>query len=381
MNRRAKLILSVLVVVSALAWLALPDGVLKPGNASPVAAAKPRPKVSVAKAQNVDLPVLLAAQGHVVPLNQVDVRSRVAATVLGVHFREGDDVRAGQLLFTLDAKDADAQLRRVTAQAANIAAQLEDAKRDQRRSAELVKSGFLSASLLDTSASKVDAFQAQWQAANAEIESARVLVGYNRIVAPIAAKAGAINVHPGSLAQPGDSVPLVSLIQFDPIAVEFSLPERNLAAVLAARGRGEVAVSIIGADGSSHRGALNFINNAVNSSTGTIALKAEFPNAAQALWPGAFVRVSVAAGTDAGVTVLPPTAVVEGPDGHFVFQVDADGKAASHPVTLLRIQDQLAVVEGLPVDAEVVVEGSQNIRSGMAVAVEPAAVASAGVRR
>lgn len=378
MSQHRKIVLVVMAVLAFAGWVALPDGYLKPGNATAIPAAKPRPLVSLAPARSVDLPVTFGAQGHVVPLNQVDLRARVAGTVTAVHFREGDDVKPGQLLFTLDSKDADAQLRRVVAQAANIAAQLEDARRDQRRSAELVKSGFMSSSLLDTSASKVDALQAQWQAANAEIESARVLAGYNRIVAPIAAKAGAINVHPGSLTQPGDSLPLVSLIQFNPVGVEFSLPERSLAAILSARGRGETSVAIELADGSRHDGELSFVNNTVTTTTGTITLKAVFGNADQRLWPGAFVRVSLAAGIDAGVIVLPPPAVIEGPDGHFVFQVDAQGKASSRPVTLLRIQDQQAVVQGLASGEQVVVEGSQNLRSGMSVAVGTAA---AGVAR
>ncbi|MFT3790855.1 MAG: efflux RND transporter periplasmic adaptor subunit [Rudaea sp.] len=345
-------------------------------------AGKPPPLVGVTTSRTLDLPVLFAAQGHIVPLNQVDVRPLVAGVIRTVNFREGDEVKPGQLLFELDAADVVAQLRRAEANANQIRAQMDDATRDLNRTLQLVKSGFMSAAVVDTARSKAESLQAQYKAALADVESARVRVGYMRIVSPIAGKAGALAVHPGSLAQPGDTAALVSIVQFDPISVEFTLPERNLAAVRDAHAAGATQVGIDLDDGTRRTGQLSFIDNRVNASTGTIGLKATFENADRHLWPGAYARVALNAGTSKGSVVLPPQAVLEGPEGHFVFQLGADDKVALHPVRLLRIQDNNAVVEGLDNGATVVVEGARGLRDGVAVAIDksaaPATAANAG---
>lgn len=331
---------------------------------------KPPPLVGVTTSRTLDLPVVFAAQGHIVPLNQIDIRPQVTGVIRSVSFREGDEVKPGQLLFELDASDVVAQLRRAEAQANQIRAQLDDATRDLNRTLQLVKSGFLSAAVVDTARSKAESFQAQLKAAQADVESSRVRVGYTRIVSPIAGKAGAVAVHPGSLAQVSDATPLVSIIQFDPISVEFTLPERELAAVRDAQESGDTEVGIDLDDGTKRAGRLSFIDNRVNTTTGTIGLKATFANADRHLWPGAYARVALHAGVSKGAVVLPPQAVLEGPEGHFVFQVGADQHVALHPVTLLRVQDHNAVVAGLNSEATVVVEGARNLRDGMIVAID-----------
>jgi len=295
--------------------------------------------------------------------------------IRSVNFREGDEVKPGQLLFELDASDVVAQLRRAEAQANQIHAQLDDATRDLNRTLQLVKSGFMSAAVVDTARSKAESLQAQFKAAQADVESSRVRVGYMRIVSPIAGKTGAVVVHPGSLAQVGDAAPLASIVQFDPIAVEFTLPERDLAAVRDAQAAGDTQVGI-DLDGTTRSGELTFIDNRVNTGNGTISLKASFANADRHLWPGAYVRVTLSAGTTKNAVVLPPQAVLEGPDGNFIFQVDSDKQVVSRPVTLLRIQDHNAVVDGLRSGETVVVEGARSLRSGMTVAIDNAAAAS-----
>ncbi len=347
---------------------------------SPAAApAKKIPLVAVTAARQQELPLELSAQGHLVALNIVEVRPQLTATIVAIHFKEGDEVKAGQLLFTLDSADANAQLQRSEAQAAQILAQLADASRDFGRSSELVKSHFITSSAVDTAASKVDALKAQLKAARADIDSARLLVAHTRIVAPIAARTGAVAVHPGSLAQTSAAAPLVTLAQFSPIGVEFSLPEQDLAAVLRARGAGPVRVTIDGADGDGETvtGELCFINNTVNTDSGTISLKATMPNPRGTLWPGAYARVTVLAGTDRNAVVLPPQAVLEGPGGRFVFIAGADGKATRQPVTLLRVQSGMAVVEGVASGARVVLEGGGNLRDGDAIRIADARPASA----
>lgn len=328
------------------------------------------PLVGVATSRTLDLPVVFMAQGHVVPLNQIDVRPQVTGVIRSINFREGEEVKPGQVLFELDASDIIAQLRRAEAQANQVRAQLDDATRDLHRTRQLVESGFMSAAVVDTARSKAESLQAQLKAAQADVESSRVRVGYTRIVSPIAGKAGAVAVHPGSLAQVGDAAPLVSIIQFDPISVEFTLPERELAAVREAQDEGNTHVAIDLDDGTRRTGRLSFIDNRVNAATGTIGLKATFANADRHLWPGAYARVALNAGASKGAVVLPPQSVLEGPQGRFVFQVGADQHVTQRPVTLLRVQDHHAVVGGLDGGATVVVDGARSLRDGMAVAID-----------
>ncbi|WP_317204634.1 efflux RND transporter periplasmic adaptor subunit [Janthinobacterium sp.] len=357
------LVAGLLAVGAALGWALWPAG----QKAAP--APKKAPLVSITASRTMDVPIELSAQGHLVALNLVEVRPQLTGIIRGVHFKEGEQVRAGQLLFTLDDSDTLALLRRSEALAAQVKAQLADARRDLQRSKELVASRFIAPSALDTATGKADALQAQLAAAGAEVDSARVALAHTRISAPISAKAGALAVHPGSLAQTGAAAPLVTLAQFDPIGVEFNLPEADLRAILAARGAAgaPLPVSIDGQAGQPVTGKLSFINNTINTSTGTIALKADFANPALALWPGAFVRVTVHAGRNPDAVVLPPQALMEGPAGRFVYLLGAGDKVVATPVTLLRVQDALAVVDGLAAGQRVVLEGGQNLKPGMAV--------------
>jgi RND family efflux transporter MFP subunit len=334
---------------------------------APASAAKEAPLVSVAGVRQRDLPLLFTVQGHVTPLNQVEVRPQVTGIVKAVHFKEGDRVAAGQLLFTLDASDATALLDRARAQAAQIRAQLDDAQRGVKRSRSMVASGFIAPSALDTDTSKVEGLQAQLAAAQADIDNARIQLDRTHIVAPIAGRTGAVEVHPGSLAQQNAAAALVSIVQPDPIAVEFELPEQALAALRAAQAAGGASVRLEGRDGA---GELTFINSAVNTASGTVTIKASFPNKDQGLWPGSFVRVALEAGKQKDATVLPPQAVLDGPQGRFVFVVGADSKAERRPVELLRVQDQLAMVSGVRDGERVVVEGGQEVRPGARVRVK-----------
>lgn len=339
-----------------------------PGAKNAPAPAK-TPLVSVTETQVVDMPVDLAAQGHVVALDFVDVRSQLTGTLLSVHFREGDVITRGQLLFTLDDSDARAALAKAEAQIGLVEAQLADARREHQRAQALVASKFIALSAADTAASKADALQAQVRSAQADAAAARIALSRTRIVSPIAGRAGAVVVHPGSLVQAGASAPLVTIAQFSPIGVEFNLPEQDLPMLLAARAAGPVTISVQDAGGAGVDGTLTFVNNTINQDSATINLKGSFPNPKQTLWPGGFVRVVVHAGTSRGAVVLPPQAVQDSPAGRFVYLVGADSKVASKPVKLLRIQDQMAVVAGIDGGRHVVLEGGQNLRPGMAVRV------------
>ena len=257
-------------------------------------------------------------------------------------------------------------MRQAKAKYAQITAELTDARRNYTRSQELVASKYISSSSLDAAASKVDMLQAQQQAARAEIESNQVMAGYARITAPISGRAGAIAVRRGALVGPSDAISLVRIVQIHPIAVEFSLPERELAGLTQALRQGEAQVQAQTEQGQV-AGRIIFTDNAIDQATGTIRLKAELDKADERLWPGAFVSLRVQAGIKHNAVVLPPQAVLEGPEGHFVYQVDADGAVSMHPVTFAGLQDGQAVVTGLPAGQSVVAEGNQTLSPGTRV--------------
>lgn len=355
---------SLLAALAAGAWW------LMAPKAAPPAAVKPLALVAVAVATGVDLPIKLSTQGHLVTLNQVDVRPQIDGIVRAVHFREGEEVRPGQLLFTIDPANAEAAFARAVAQAAQYKAQADDAQRDLTRTQALAKSHFYSTSAVDTSASKLESLQAQLRAAQADIRAAQVALDRTRILSPVDGLTGALNVHPGSLAQQSASLPLVTVVQFDPIGVDFALPEANLADLLRARQEGQVRISLQLQNGTQDGGRLVFINNTVNTDTGTINLKASFPNTARLLWPGAYVKVLIDAGLTHGAITLPPQAVLDGPEGRFVYRLDAADRVTARPVKLLRIQDQRAVVDGIVDGERVVVEGTLAIKPGDVVRVD-----------
>ena len=330
------------------------------------------PLVSVSVAQTRDLPLKIQTQGHLVAVAQVDVRPQAAGTIRAIHFNEGDAVQVGQLMFTIDATDVVAQLARARANAAQIKAQLDEAQRDLGRTQQLAKSRFYSTSAVDTSTSKAEALQAQYKAALADVDNNRVLVDHTRITAPMSGLTGALSAHLGSLAQPGATTALVNVAQVDPIGVDFTLPEGNLPALLTARGADNVQVALETAEGQLLAGQLVFVNNTVDTNTGTIALKAAFPNSRKLLWPGSFVRVRVTAGLSHAAVTLPPQSLLDGPAGRFVYVVDAADKVSAVPVTLLRVQDELAVVSGLGGGERIVSEGQAGLKAGTTVRVAAA---------
>lgn len=327
------------------------------------------PIVSLVAAQVKSLPLMLTTQGHAVSLNQVDIQSQLTGTVKSVAFKEGDFVHQGQLLFTLDDSSQQANLHHALAAQAAAVALLNKAQRDLARGRELKAKNYISASDWDTLTSAQQQYSAQLLAAKDDVKTAQTELSYTQIYAPVSGKTGALNVHPGSLVQPGSTVPLVTVSQFDPIGVSFTLPEQDLNAVILASNQGPVRVQINDAGGKAVTGTLDFINNTVSTDSGTISLKARFSNAQHLIWPGAYQSVTVDAGVTAGSVVLPPQAVQNGPDGHFIYLINDKHQAQTRPVKLLRIQQQMAVVEGLSQGTEVVVEGANNLRPGMMVRV------------
>lgn len=332
----------------------------KPVEATPV--------VTAAVAQN-DVPVTLTANGTVSAQQTVAVRPQLSAVVSAVHIKEGQFVQKGEKLFSLDARTEDANLSKTEGQLAKSRADLRNAERNLERQRELFRQNFISQAALDVAENQVEALRGQLAMDQATVQANRIARGFSQIIAPIAGRTGAIPVYQGSLVQPNDI--LVNITQIDPINVSFTLPEREFVPLQQARAKGEVAVNVeLGVTGKQTRkGRLIFIDNTVDTASGTIGLKAEFPNADKHLWPGMFVRVTLAPRTLMGALTVPVQAVQNGPEGQFLYVVDDNERVTSLPVNVHLVQDGLAVIEGETITqgARVVVEGAQNLRPGSLV--------------
>ena len=335
--------------------------------------------VSSVRALEKDVDVMLEATGTVSALNSVDIRPQVSSVITRVDIREGQFVKAGQLLFTLDARSDEVRLATAKAQFARGQASLADAQRQLARARELLAQGFVSQGAVDTNQTLVDTQQAVASADRAAIQAALVGLSYNRIVAPAAGRAGAINVFAGSTVQPGGTA-LVTITQLDPIAVSFSLPQRNLGGALqSVRAGGGNVVAVLPEARGEVAGKLLFVDNVVDPNSGTVKVKAQFDNAKEALWPGAFVTVRLSVRTLKDAVVVPQAAVIQGPRGAIVYTVDAENKAVAKRVDVLYATGPDAVASGVRAGERIVVEGRQNLRPG-ALVIERAATSSPGSR-
>lgn len=317
--------------------------------------------VTTVRAQQRDFPVVLAATGTVIPLATVDIKAQVTSQVAKVHVRDGQFVRAGELLFTLDSRTDEANVAKARAQLAKDTAALTDAQRQLVRTQQLFSQNFVSQGAVDTAQAQLDSARAGVAADQAAIEVARVALSYARITAPSAGRAGAVNVSPGSVVQ-ANVTTLVTITQLDPIAVGFSLPQRNLPDALSALQGGGASVRATLADGgAAFGGHLEFVDNAVDPSSGSVKVKAVFANPQGKLWPGAFVEIVQTIKTLQGATVIPQAAIIPSARGTIVY-VMQDGKAVLRPVQLVYAQGEDAVVTGVKVGESIVLDGKQNVR-------------------
>ncbi|HKX54332.1 MAG TPA: efflux RND transporter periplasmic adaptor subunit, partial [Nitrosospira sp.] len=306
---------------------------------------EPTPVITAVIRQH-DVPVQLSANGTVSAQQTVAVRPQLSAMISAVHIREGQFVRKGEPLFTLDARTEDANVRRTEGQLAKSRADLRNAERNLERQRELFRQNFISQAALDVAENQVDALRAQLAVDEATVQANRIARGFSEITAPISGRSGAVSVYQGSLVQPNDA--LVSITQIDPINVSFTLPEREFIPLQQAFAKSEVPVTVElnGPQKQTRTGRLIFIDNAVDTASGTIRLKAEFPNADRHLWPGMFVTVSLAPQTLAHVLTVPVQAVQNGPEGKFLYVLEENGKVKPFPVDVRLVQEGFAVVEG-----------------------------------
>ena len=377
----AGVVVAAAVVVGG-AWLLARARTDTAGAATPATSAAAGAPVSVTtvRVQQRDVDVVLEATGTVQSINSVDVRPQISSVITKVQIKEGQFVRAGDLLFTLDARNDEVNVAKAQAQLAKDQAALADAERQLARSQDLFKQNFVSQGAIDTNQTLVDSSRAVVAADRAAIAAAQVGLSYTRIVAPTTGRAGALNVYPGSLVQPTGNA-LVTITQLDPIAVGFSLPQRNLNDALATlRGGGGVVTAVLPDSGTKREGKLQFVDNVVDQASGTVRVKAEFANKDERLWPGAFVTIRLAVQTLRGASVLPLAAIIQSPRGKIVYAVDAAGKAIPRPVEVVYASGEDAAVTGVAPGERIVLEGRQNLRPGSLVVERPPAEGAAAPR-
>lgn len=364
---RRSLIVAGLVVAGLLVWQAMRER----APSQKKAAAAQTVKTAVARLQTV--PVTVSANGYVTAINTVDVRPQIQNVVRTIHVKEGQNVRAGDLLFTLDDRGDASGVAKAQAQLASNRADLEDAEASLKRNLDLLAKHFVSQAVVDTARTRVDTLRSTAAAGSAAVQASHVALGYNQIRASISGRLGAISVYPGSLAQPTGAA-MVTIAQLDPIAISFSVPERELSYIVASYPDGAAPVVAIKADQSQLQGKLMFIDNTSDTQNGTIRMKARFDNAGRNLWPGTYVNVSLVARTLENAIVVPAQAIVTGPTDKFVYVVQPDNLVAAQKIEVTAIERGQAAITGVPVGTKVVVEGAQNLRHGVLVKEEQAAV-------
>lgn len=350
-------------------------GARRPGGGAPAI------PVTAAAASVEDLPILLDALGTVQASNTITVVPQVSGRITEIAFREGQEIKAGDVLVRLDPRSLQASLDQAIATKAQREAQLANARLDLTRYQQLLRSNGTSQQTVDTQRAQVAQLEAQVQYDQATIEAARTQLDFATIRSPIDGRVGLRQVDIGNLVSSGTTTGIVVVTQLKPITVNFTLPQQTLPQVMQALAAGPVPVEARLAEFAPPRldgtpappnpiGQLVTIDNQVDSATGTIRLKATFPNEDQRLWPGAFVNTRLQVAVLRGVTVLPLVAVQRGPQGPYAFVVRDDNTVEQRNITLGTIAgNQAVVLAGMRVGERAVTSGALRLVNGSAVQV------------
>lgn len=335
----------------------------------------PSVPVSVSPVVRIDAPAVVAANGVVEPVQTVAVEAQVGGTLTEVSFQEGEEVTEGQVLFRIDPRPFDAALRQAEAALARDHAQTLNAQRDAERYKALVAKDYVTQSQAEQAQTQAAALVATLQSDSAAVENARVNLGYTTIRAPISGRTGSLLVRRGNLVKPNGG-PLVVINELQPILVRFPVTARDFLALRRRVAGGPVPVRVTASDSTvlPEQGSLSFLDNAVDSLTGTVTAKARFTNSSRALWPGEYVRVAVQLDVHSGATAVPTTAVLNGQEGTYVYVVDSEKNAHVRTVTVGQPVGDLTVIErGVQPGEEVVVDGQSRLVPGAKVDAKPQA--------
>jgi multidrug efflux system membrane fusion protein len=334
----------------------------------PAAVAVP---VEVAQVARKAMPENIQAVGTVEAIDSIAVKSLVDGQLLDVHVADGGEVRKGQLLFAIDPRPAQAALGQAQAALARDVAARDLAHAQVARYAPVAKKGFISADQMQQYVTAEAAAAASVKVDQASVEAAKLTLGYANIYAPIDGRAGRVLVQAGNLVKANDTNPLLVINRITPIYVNFAVPGSDVGRVRAALAQGELATQAW-VEGAASRigGKVAFVDNAVDPTTNTVKVRAEFANADQALWPGQFVDVSMTLATQANALAIPATAVKQGPDGDYVFVVKPDSRAEQRSVKVARdVNGEAAVAQGLNAGETVVTDGQSRLADGTPVRV------------
>lgn len=367
--RSWRLILGLIVAGGSLAYLSIAGGMLAPRAPSGPKQTAPAIPVMVSTARRSDVPIFMTGLGTVQAFNSVLVKSRVDGQIVKIHFLEGKDVNAGDLLAEIDPAPFEAALAQANANKLKDEAQLVKARLDLDRARQLATSGSGSRQQLETAQALVAQLEASIKADQAAIDMAQNQLNYSRIRSPIDGRAGTRLVDAGNIVRATDSGGIVTINQLHPIFVNFALPADSLAQIRARLKDGDINVMAQDNNGGDLVvGQLTVIDNQVNPATGTIHFKATFNNEKEALWPGKFVNVRVEVDIRRNVIAVPVTAVQQGPDGPYAFVVGEDRLVQKRAIKVGVLDKTTAVIdEGLQPEELVVTDGQYRIQAGSRV--------------
>jgi multidrug efflux system membrane fusion protein len=331
-----------------------------------------RVPVTVAKALVKSVPVQVEVIGNVEAYSNVSVRTQIAGEIERAYFTQGEDVKKGQLLFTLDRRPFQATLNQLEANLARDQAQLANARAQADRNEKLFQAGIISKDQYDTFRTTAQADEATVRAGQAEIENAKVNLSYCSIYSPLDGRTGSYQVYPGNIAKVNDTI-LVVINQIHPIYVTFAVPEQYLAEVKEFQGRGplEVEAQIPNDSRPPSTGQLTFIDNTVDAATGTIKMRGTFPNPDSRLWPGQFVNVVLRLSVQPNAIVVPSQSVQTGPIGKYLFVVKSDSSADLRPVEVgATVQGETVIEKGVAPGETVVTDGQLLLAPGSKVEIK-----------
>jgi membrane fusion protein, multidrug efflux system len=339
----------------------------KPPPAPPV-------PVTVATAERRTIPFELPATGTVEPLQTVAVQAQIGGQLRRIAFKEGDEVKQGQILFELDARPYRAALDQAVALLERDQAQAANAAEDAKRYESLAEKEYVTGQQYDQARTTAAATKATLAGSQAAVDQARLNLQYATIRAPISGRTGSLLIREGNLVRANATEPLVQINRLRPILVRFAVPANNLPLIQEHLGNKLVVRAEPSGGGDPSEGTLTFVDNAVDTSTGTILLKGQFPNDDGSLWPGGFVNVRLQLYVEKDALVIPAAAVVSGQQGNFVFVIQPDSSAATKAITVNRTAGDYAIVSGdvQPGD-RVVVDGQLRLRQGSKVQIKAAA--------
>ena len=343
------------------------------------ACAKPDPPkqppvpVTVGAAERRAVPYELVATGTVEPIQTVAIQAQVSGPIVRIAFREGQDVKKGQVLFELDPRPFQAALKQAEGLLARDHATASNAAEQAKRYSALAEKEYVTAEQFDAARSDAAAATGTASASQAAVDQARLNLQYATIRAPISGRTGSLRVRAGNLVRSTDASPLVTINQVQPILVRFAVPAANLGAIQRYRSDQVVVLASPTGGSASSEGTLAFVDNAVDTTTGTILLKGKFPNTDGGLWPGEFVNARLRLFIDQDALVVPASAVVSGQQGSFVFVIQPDSSAVTRPVKVDRTAGDISIVSGdvKPGD-RVVTDGQLRLRQGVKVQIKAA---------